>query len=60
MTRGSTSAALRRAGKRAAIHLVQAVIESLKALEVVIDELAAARDPDTDDSATVRRKIEVE
>lgn len=60
MTKGTTSSALRRAGKRAAIHLVQAAIEGLKAVEAVIDELSAARDADRDDSTTVRRKIEVE
>jgi hypothetical protein len=30
----------RRAGKRAAIHLIQAAIEGVKAVEAVIDEIA--------------------
>jgi hypothetical protein len=35
--------ALRRAGARAAYHLLRAGVESLKALEAVIDELGSAR-----------------
>ena len=35
--------ALRRAGARAAYHLLRAGVESLKAVEAVIDELGAAR-----------------
>ncbi len=35
--------ALRRAGARAAYHLLRAGVESLKALEAVIDELGTAR-----------------
>lgn len=44
-----TLAALKRAGVRAAFHLLRAGVESLKALEAVVDELGkvgAARDGD--------------
>ncbi len=34
-----TAAALKRAGVRAAFHLLRAGVESLKALEAVVDEL---------------------
>ncbi len=55
-----TAAALRRAGRRAAVHLVQALIEGLKALEAVIDEMAGAREGDQDRTRVRRHKIEVE
>ncbi|HSL27375.1 MAG TPA: hypothetical protein VLA54_13950 [Acidimicrobiia bacterium] len=35
-----TVVALRRAGRRAAFHLMRAGLEGLKALEAIIDELA--------------------
>ena len=60
MRGGITSETLRRAGKRAAVHLVQAMIEGLKAVEAVIDELEAAGDGDDDDMAKIRHKIDVE
>lgn len=41
MTDSDTKAALRRAGKRAAFHLVKAAVEGLKAIEAIVDELAA-------------------
>lgn len=40
MTESETGAALRRAGRRAGYHLLRAAVESLKALEVLVDELA--------------------
>lgn len=56
-----TTETLKRAGRRAAVHLVQAVVEGLKAVEAVIDELgAAAAGQDDDDTATTRHKIDVE
>lgn len=36
-----TAAALRRAGRQAAWHLLRAGIETLRAVEVVVDELAS-------------------
>lgn len=46
-----TVAALKRAGARAAFHLLRAGVESLKAIEAVVDELGkvgSARDDDID------------
>lgn len=40
--RNELRAALRRAGRRAVFHLLRAGVETLKALEAVIDELARA------------------
>ena len=60
MNTSETAAALIRAGKRAAVHLVQAAIEGLKAVEAVIDELAGLVDSNDGDRAKKRHKIEVE
>lgn len=57
----STKAALTRAGRRAGIHLVQALIEALRAVEAVIDEIAGIVDADHDEEAkVVRQKIDVQ
>ena len=57
----STKAALTRAGRRAGIHLVQALIEALRAVEAVIDEIAGIADADHDEKAkVVRQKIDVQ
>lgn len=57
----STRAALGRAGRRAGLHLVQALIEGLKAVEAVIDEIAGIGDADHDEeSKIVRQKIDVQ
>lgn len=57
-----TMAALRRAGKRAAVHMVQAAIEGLKAVEAVIEEISGiGRDGDHHDSnESGRQRIEIE
>lgn len=60
MPTAETKAALGRAGKRAAIHLVQALIEGLKAVEAVIDEIARIGDSDHHDNEIPRQRIEVE
>ncbi|CAN5805272.1 hypothetical protein BH23ACT5_BH23ACT5_11780 [soil metagenome] len=61
MTESATVAALRRAGRRAAFHLLRAAVEGLKAIEVVVDELAAVgRDPDSDEGSARRERIDVE
>ena len=54
--------ALGRAGRRAGYHLIQAVIEGLKAVEAVFEEMSRIGDkdePDTPDEGP-RTKIEVE
>ena len=57
-----TAAALKRAGARAAFHLLRAGVESLKALEAVIDELGkvGSRRAETDDEPDGPIRIEVE
>lgn len=55
-------AALSRAGRRAAYHLIQAAVEGLKAVEAVIEEIggiADQSDDDGDDTDSVQR-IEIE
>lgn len=57
-----TGAALGRAGRRAAYHLIQAVVEGLKAVEAVIEEIggiADGSDQNGDDQDQVQR-IEIE
>jgi len=57
----ATRAAVGRAGRRAAYHLLQAVVESLKAMEAVIEELGGIRDgEDDDDAGQIKQKIEIE
>ena len=52
-----TSAALRRAGRRALFHLMRAGVEGLKAIEAVVEELArVGKEPEQTES----RRIEVE
>ncbi len=54
--------ALGRAGRRAGYHLIQAVIEGLKAVEAVFEEMSRIGhkdEPDTRDEGT-RTRIEVE
>ena len=63
MVRSETTAALRRAMRRAAFHLLRAALESVKAIEAVVDELASVGhdDSDNEDGETHRRvHIEVE
>jgi len=57
-----TIAALSRAGRRASIHLVQALIEGLKAVEAVIEEIGGIADrSDHDDSDNDQlQRIEIE
>jgi hypothetical protein len=44
-----TGAALRRAGRRAAFHLLRAALEGLKAVEVLVDELSKVGRPASED-----------
>lgn len=52
--------ALKRAGARAAYHLLQAGIESLKAVEAVLDELGRARHDSGDQEESIKQHIDVE
>ncbi|MFP3915912.1 MAG: hypothetical protein ACLFWM_13620 [Actinomycetota bacterium] len=63
MTDSETSAALRRAARRAAFHLLRAGLEGVRALEAFIDELAkVGRDdgPGEDQKGPERVRIDVE
>lgn len=52
--------ALGRAGRRAAYHLLQAVIEGLKAVEAVIEEVGSMSRDDDEPGAGQCTRIEVE
>jgi hypothetical protein len=54
-----TVAALRRAGRRVAFHLVRALVEGLKAVEAVVDELARVAEGEEEEPPP-RQRIEVE
>lgn len=57
----ATRAAVGRAGRRATYHLLLAVVESLKALEAVIEELGGIKDPaDDDEGHQARQRIDIE
>ncbi len=51
---------LGRAGRRAIYHLLQAVIEGLKAVEAVIEEVGTLGDTTEDPGDEGRVKIEIE
>lgn len=51
---------LGRAGRRASYHLLQAVIEGLKAVEAVIDEVGNLADSSENGAADERERIEIE
>jgi hypothetical protein len=53
-------AALGRASRRAAFHLIQAAIEGLKAVEAVIEEVGSIGDHGDQDGAEQRKRIEIE
>jgi hypothetical protein len=54
--------ALSRAGRRAGYHLIQAVIEGLKAVEAVFEEMSRIGDKDEPETTAegARTRIEVE
>lgn len=52
--------ALGRAGRRAVYHLLQALIEGLKAVEAVIEEVGRIGDDDAADKPDTRTRIEIE
>jgi len=49
-----------RAGRRAAYHLLQALVEGLKAVEAVIEEVGRIGDDDETDNTGTRTRIEIE
>ena len=54
-------AALKRAGVRAVFHLLRAGVESLRAVEAVVDELAGiGKEASAPDQASGRIRIDVE
>ncbi len=56
-----TLAALRRAGRRAAVHLLRAAIEALRAFEVLVEELSRiGEDEETRGEESARQQIEIE
>lgn len=56
-----TMAALGRAGRRVAFHLIQAAIEGLKAVEAVIEEIGGiGHQDDHHDDSGARQRIEIE
>ncbi|HEU4318927.1 MAG TPA: hypothetical protein VFS66_02460 [Acidimicrobiia bacterium] len=57
-----TVAALGRAGRRVAFHMIQALIEGLKAVEAVIEEIGGIGDQSDHDGSEsdVLQRIEVE
>lgn len=57
-----TKAAVSRAGKRVAFHMIQAAIEGLKAIEAVIEEIGGIADQADQDKGDrdQRRRIEIE
>jgi hypothetical protein len=56
-----TVQALGRAGRRVAFHLIQALIEGLKAAEAIMEEISAMRDKNVgSDQKSKRTRIEIE
>lgn len=58
--RDEVVATLGRAGKRALIHMIQAAIEGVKAVEAVIDELGKMGDNENVQQSNGTERIEVE
>lgn len=60
--RTSTRAALGRAGRRVAYHMIQAAIEGLKAVEAVFEEIGGIGDgaDHHGDESSQRQRIEIE
>ena len=52
--------AVGRAGRRAAYHLLQAMVEGLKAIEAVIEELGSIKESPEETERSARERIEVE
>jgi hypothetical protein len=61
MNESNTREAVGRAGRRAAYHLLQAMVEGLKAVEAVIEELGSIKEGPTDETkGPTRERIEIE
>jgi hypothetical protein len=61
MSDSNAREAVGRAGRRAAYHLLQALVEGLKAVEAVIDELGSIKEVRSDEAeGPTRERIEVE
>lgn len=62
MPDSETTAALRRGARRAAFHLLRAGLESVKAVEALVDELSkVGRDEDEDgEDGSDRVRIDIE
>lgn len=63
MNESETAAALRRATRRAAFHLLKAGVESLRAVEAFVDELARVGHQDASEDgaeASTRVRIDIE
>ncbi len=54
-----TRRAVSRAGKRAAYHLLQALVEGLKAVEAVIEEIGGIGE-EREDGRPAKQRIEIE
>ncbi len=52
--------ALARAGRRVVYHLLQAVVEGLKAVEAVIEEVGSIGENDDKEAEATRTRIEIE
>jgi hypothetical protein len=52
--------AMSRAGKRAGYHLLQALVEGLKAVEAVMEEIGTIGEDETSDQVETRERIEIE
>ena len=52
--------AMSRAGRRVAYHLLQAVVEGLKAVEAVIEEIGSIGENDDKKAEATRTRIEIE
>ena len=55
-----TMAALSRAGRRVAFHMIQAAVEGLKAIEAVIEELGGIAEQSDDDGGGQERRQRIE
>jgi hypothetical protein len=61
VSESETSAALRRATRRAVFHLLRAGVEGLKAVEAFVDELArVGRDGPAEESADTPRRVRID
>jgi hypothetical protein len=61
MERSQTGEALRRAARRAVIHLLKAGLEGVRALEAVVDELSkVGKDQQRAEDTSRRVRIDVE